>query len=332
VRINEVMAQNLTTVADEMGEFEPWLELHSREDSPLDLGGHYLTDRLTDLTRWEIPAGTVIPDGGHLLIWLDGETLEGPLHASIDFPSMGGLLILVAPDGQRIVDMVDAPAPSVDVGYGRYPDGSDNFFAMQFPTPGARNILTPGTRLLINEVLASNSMSGVDEMLEADDWIELYNPSDVTIDAAGLYLTDDITNQAKWQIPGAAGSSISPEGHLLIWIDDDENQGTFHASFNLSAAGESISLFDVDGMALIDSVAFGPQTTDASLARLPDGGEFRISAAPTPGASNVLALILQDIVDVILGIRGLTPPERAEADLDASGVIDAADLVGKINP
>jgi hypothetical protein len=55
-------------------------------------------------------------------------------------------------------------------------------------------------------------------------------------------------------------------------------------------AGEPVSLASpdfADGVTLIDSLAFGPQTPDVSYGRYPDGGEaLRFFAVPTPGRPN----------------------------------------------
>ena len=140
--------------------------------------------------------------------------------------------------------------------------------------------------VVINEILASNSQNATDAQGEHDDWIELYNGSDVAIDVGGMYLTDDLANPTKWQIP--AGTTVAARGYLLIWADADVQDEGLHTNFQLQADGEEIALFDVDGTTLLDSVAFEKQTTDISFGRYPDGtGEFRLMGEPTPGAANV---------------------------------------------
>jgi len=43
-------------------------------------------------------------------------------------------------------------------------------------------------QLYINEIQASNSTTIADNFLEYDDWIELYNVSNISINLAGYYL------------------------------------------------------------------------------------------------------------------------------------------------
>ena len=124
--------------------------------------------------------------------------------------------------------------------------------------------------LFINEFMAGNSGTIEDphEPGSFEDWIEIYNPGSTSVNMAGMYLTDDPTKPALWQIP--AGVSIPAKGYLLFWADDDENQGITHTNFKLSLDGEMIVLFDTDGSTVIDSIEFGPQLTDISYGRYPD--------------------------------------------------------------
>ena len=64
--INEFMADNGSTLADEAGEFEDWIEIHNTGLVALDAGGMCLTDDLADPCQWRIPNGTVVPGGGFL--------------------------------------------------------------------------------------------------------------------------------------------------------------------------------------------------------------------------------------------------------------------------
>ena len=161
-------------------------------------------------------------------------------------------------------------------------------------------------RVVINEVMASNVKSFADPQGEFDDWIELYNAGDTSVDLGGMYLTDDPETPTKWQIPpgNRAATTIAPGGRLLIWADGDladykaveQPPGTrasgqpasgFHAGFRLDAGGDEIHLFDADGVTLIDSLVFGEQTPDVSYGRYPDGGDaLRFFGVPTPGQQN----------------------------------------------
>lgn len=137
--------------------------------------------------------------------------------------------------------------------------------------------------VVINEFMASNDSSVTDTAGQYDDWIELYNNSSTAVDITGYYLSDKTDNPLKWRIDTTY--SIPANGYLIIWADENGSQGPFHANFKLSAAGESIYLSDSTGM-LLDSVNFGMQTTDISMARKPNGtGDF-VAGEHTFNASN----------------------------------------------
>ncbi len=144
--------------------------------------------------------------------------------------------------------------------------------------------------LFINELMADNdtTIEDPDEAGAYDDWVEIYNGGDTTVELGGMYLTDDAEDPTQWQIP--AGVTIGPGAYLLFWADNDEDQGDTHTNFKLSSDGEYIGLYDTDNKdnAVIDSVAFGAQTTDISFGRCPDGGDdWALFDAPTPGNENV---------------------------------------------
>ena len=86
---------------------------------------------------------------------------------------------------------------------------------------------------------------------------------------------------------------IPPGGFLLVWADNETgqnntNRADLHASFALAKGGEAIGIFAADGTQ-IDAVSFGPQTSDVSQGRFPDGALNIVPMTlPTPRAANVL--------------------------------------------
>lgn len=143
--------------------------------------------------------------------------------------------------------------------------------------------------LLINEIMASNGAAHADLQGEYDDWIELHNPGDTPFDAGGMYLTDDLDEPTKWQIPtdDPTLTTLEPGGYLLIWADGDTADQGLHAGFKLDADGEDVALFDIDAATLIDSVTYPALTCDVPYGRdVDDQDQWRHFAVPTPGAAN----------------------------------------------
>ncbi|MDA9873181.1 CotH kinase family protein [Saprospiraceae bacterium] len=147
----------------------------------------------------------------------------------------------------------------------------------------ATSVNTSVGDLVINEFMASNDMTQVDQDGEYDDWVELYNNSNSDINLSGYFLSDDSEDIMSWQIP--AGTVISAKGYLMIWADKDEEQEGLHANFKLSSAAESIILSDSLG-SILDEVSYADQTTDISYGRFPNGtGDLQVMN-PTFGLEN----------------------------------------------
>jgi hypothetical protein len=91
--INEFMAKNDGFIRDPQGDYDDWIEIYNYGDNAINIGGLYLTDDLSVPGGWRVPdnnpAATTIGPQGYLLIWADGETDEGTLHASFKLSADG---------------------------------------------------------------------------------------------------------------------------------------------------------------------------------------------------------------------------------------------------
>ena len=142
--INEVVASNDATSADPQGQYEDWIEIYNYGEAPLDLGGMYLTDNPGAPTKWQIPAGvpalTTVAAHGYLVIWADGDTPDEGLHAGFKLGADGEDVALFDLDGVTCIDQVTFPALAMDLSYGRFPDGGEQWRFFPEPTPGAENV------------------------------------------------------------------------------------------------------------------------------------------------------------------------------------------------
>ena len=142
-----------------------------------------------------------------------------------------------------------------------------------------------GQPVIINELLAVNESINFDEDGEYDDWIEIHNQTDEVIDLTGFFLTDKEDNLSKWQFPESS-SMIEPNGYLLVWCDEDQDQGPLHTNFKLSSSGEFVGLVSPDGETLIDAISFPQQDQDISYGRSSQNQEQWEYLTPSPGESN----------------------------------------------
>jgi hypothetical protein len=287
LRLNELQSVNAATITDEYGDYDPWIEIYNLGPGLVHIQTVYLTDNPGEPFLWELPIGD-LDDGRFLLLWMDGETGEGANHASFTLDPAGGTLQLYKSNGgsPELIDEISYPALEPDVSYGRNPDGEGDWELMHTPTPEEPN--TPDSLVFdgicVNEFLASNDTVLPDEYGEYDDWVEIAHLGSQAVSLVGWGLTDDLSDPFKWTFPE---TTLAVGTYLIVWFDDDPEQGPLHTPFKLSASGEQIGLFLPDGTP-VDTLTFGEQTTDISMGRYPDGAdEWVFFDEPTPGAPNV---------------------------------------------
>ncbi|MHC4379620.1 MAG: CotH kinase family protein [Planctomycetota bacterium] len=141
VYVNEVVADNVSLLADEVGEFGDWIELYNDESVDVDLSGWYLGDRPGSAREWMIPAGTIIPAKGHLIFWCDNDLGQGPLHTSFKLTAGGEGVHLWLPDTSNHIqaDSMLFPSLAADESFGRFPDGTPGLESLAVATPSASN-------------------------------------------------------------------------------------------------------------------------------------------------------------------------------------------------
>ncbi len=230
------------------------------------------------------------------MIFADSQTglsTSNELHTSFTLPSgTGSLALSRLYNGQpQVLDYIDYANLTPNHSYGSLPDGQ-SFTRSEFfyVTPGGTNNgASAPLSVVVNEWMAGNTHTLVNPINgKYSDWFELYNYGSNTVNLAGYYLTDLLTDPFKFQIP--PGYYIPPHGFLLVWADNEDaaGGGDLHVSFKLSKDGESIGLYGADGIP-VDYVTYGPQEDDISEGRYPDGasGLFLMPTA-TPGTNNVI--------------------------------------------
>lgn len=151
--------------------------------------------------------------------------------------------------------------------------------------------------LYINEVLTSNNTNIKDDYFQNEDWIELYNPNNYSVDVSGYYISNNSNTKLKFKINGSTKQTIIPAHQFkLIYADNDTLQGVFHANFKLNNASSFVYLTLPNGIGLVDSVVITNQTTDISYGREHDGAQNWISfSVPTPNSTNKKAVIDTEI-------------------------------------
>jgi hypothetical protein len=136
------MAVNSVCCVNKFGEADDWVEIHNYGLLPVDIGGMYLTDDLTNPTRVRISdsesSRTTILRGYYKVVWLEGEFNDPRDHIPFALDGDGEQIGLYAADGHTPVDTLTFGRQSVDVSFGRVP-GTDDWRFFAEPTPGSAN-------------------------------------------------------------------------------------------------------------------------------------------------------------------------------------------------
>jgi len=109
--------------------------------------------------------------------------------------------------------------------------------------------------LIIAEVVADPDSTGlVDEYGQREGWIEIFNKSQGTVNFGGCFVSDDIDNLKKSQIPkGDLRTKLGGRQSTILFGSGDARKGTFHLDFKIEK-GSTIYLVSNDGRTIIDQI------------------------------------------------------------------------------
>lgn len=146
VRLNEVLANNVTGLRDRAGDRDPWVELRNAGPAAAALDGWYLSDSFTQLDRWSFPPGATLPAGAYQLVWADaepGESTATEWHTNFRLPATSGVVVLARRQlGQvAVVDYLEYTGLTADQAFGyAEPDAANPVpVILPAPSPGVPN-------------------------------------------------------------------------------------------------------------------------------------------------------------------------------------------------
>ena len=139
----QVVAEYEVTILDELAQSEDWVELYNGASTGINISNFGLSDDVNEPGKWRFPPGTVVPPKSYMIVWLDNDVLDGPLHATFKLDGSGEELLLSGPanTGNVTIDQVRFGPQKIDRSLGRIPNGRGPFRPNPIPTPAARNTL-----------------------------------------------------------------------------------------------------------------------------------------------------------------------------------------------
>ncbi len=238
---------------------------------------------------------------GHEFILPNNTSLEAGEWISISATALGFspqlnniTYGLTEADGKSFVDAFnpeDGPLGETGFSFGRFPDGDADGFVMASPTSGASNVLEREDRIVINEFnfhppFIAPSEDCPEDCSDNEQWIELHNRADESIEISGWGLTSGVNFDFPDNTEIAAGGYIvvaSSVSHFLAshpGFDETKLFGDW--SRNLSHSSDTINLRDRLGN-LVDHVKYGdgsPRNDEEPIDDV-DDGTFRAAKWPS---------------------------------------------------
>jgi len=284
--INECMPNNSNTASDQDGEFNDWVELYNTSNSAINLEGYFLSDRRSQPTKFKFPNIIVQPED-YLIIWVDTDSTQTGLHTNFKLSASSEQVYLFNTD-TNLIDYVHFYNMQADQSIARTHDGNGPFKILS-PTFDSSNG-NHSSGLVINEWMPFNESVEEDEYGEYNDWIELYNNSNQSINLEGYFLSNKANEATKYQFPNI---SIGSHEYLVLWADEDTLQGDLHLPFKLDSERDDIVLARPD-TSTIDYFFHHHVDSNLTQARIPNGtGNIEVGMS-TIGSVNEAFISIRD--------------------------------------
>lgn len=141
------------------------------------------------------------------------------------------------------------------------------------------------TKVIITEVMSSNSLTILDGFGLSSDWIEFYNSGDEVIYLKGAGLSTNIDDPMMWVFPDF---EIGPNEFKIVYasgLNTVDSSGNLHLNFRLNASlGETLYFTSALGT-LMSTIEIPPLGRDISYG-VNEEGEWLYFNHPTPNEIN----------------------------------------------
>jgi len=214
VRINELNSSDPS---------DRWLELYNESPSPVDLSGFFITNDAADPAMFEVPAGTVIPAEGFLVL-TEAQLAAGGVALQLPAGMKSLWIGLSRPDFTGIVDAYAFQPPAASgLSEARFPDGGGSWVVARTPTKGSANRFDVVTNVVINEIMYNpyhpfrdftEPGSRFRRAEDQGEYIEIFNRGPSPVSLAGWSLSEAV----DFDFPDIF---IEPGEHLVIAKDPD---------------------------------------------------------------------------------------------------------------
>jgi hypothetical protein len=139
LQLNELMASNASTLADEDGDASDWIELFNSSPLTIDLSHCALSDNPAQPVKWRFPEGAVIQPYSTYLLFASGKSRPSAVnpHTSFKLRADHGVVILSDLAG-NVIDSAEYDNLGADAVWARRRN-NDPWEMTTTPTPGTTN-------------------------------------------------------------------------------------------------------------------------------------------------------------------------------------------------
>lgn len=323
VAINEVMASNAYTIADEDGDFEDWIEIYNYDEVPINLEGYGLSDNYSSPYKWVFPNVTINP-GQHIIVWASGKNrrpTQGEYAPGLLREVYTGIPGTAVSDLTNHISYPDNPTSSnIITNFFEAPTNVADFYGQRVhglikaPTTGQYRFWIAGDDNCQLFLSTSSNPDDVVMIAQVPGWT---NPREwskysqqqsalITLQGGQYYYIKALMKEhdggdnlaVGWQIPGGALERPISGQYLF------RSQAELHTNFNISQGGEEIILTNPSGQRIseLQPIAI---PTDISYGRAPDGtGDWFFFDEPTPGSDNTTEAYSEVLAPPSFSVQG----------------------------
>ncbi len=226
VYINEIMASNDSTIQDpDFNEYTDYIEIYNDEENIIDLSNWYITDNLSNPTKYKLGPKKLNPKS-YLLIWADSkDTSATDFHTNFGLSKNGEAVGLFNPDA-FCIDSVTFGVLSDDQTFSRDGDANPNWIIAP-PTPKESNVW--------------GSVESIDIMATSFDLSQNYpnpfNPSTkIRFSIPSNLSNAGLTTLSVFDVLG---------NEVATLVNDNLSSGTYEVDFNASGLSSGVYFYSI---------------------------------------------------------------------------------------
>lgn len=244
VWINEVSAESLYAITDDLGEPSGYVELYTDRAEDWSLDGWSLHEQRSGQSV--ALDGLNVPAGGHLVLWADAEPEQGETHLPFTLPAEGSRLALTDATGAERA-LVELGALGRDEAASRIPDGGQSWQIAWAGTPGSANI-----ELAVEEL---------EPVPRGDTW----RVEDSGTDLGDGWIDFALDDSGWWEGAAPLGYNTGGVETRVSWGPDEESKQIttyFRGTFSVKGAEELVQTqvgfrCDDGGVVYVNEVEIG---------------------------------------------------------------------------